>query len=141
MVLLVPYDGSSVSKAALERAVEHGEALGSEVVAVSFVPTGSEYALRRTWIEPSDDFATDSAREELERKIDETVDDAQRSFEDAGASAPSDGAANHIRQVAEDVGASTLYVGTSEEAADEPMTPFGPVAPDGKYDVHLVRSG
>jgi nucleotide-binding universal stress UspA family protein len=141
MVLLVPYDGSPVSKAALERAVEHGEALDSDVVAVSFVPTGSEYALRRTWIEPSDDFATDVAREELERKIEETVDDAQRNFEDAGASAPADGAANHIRQVAEDVGASTLYVGTSEEAENEPMTPFGPVAPDGAYDVHLVRSG
>lgn len=141
MVLLVPYDGSSVSKAALDRAVEHGDALGTEVVAVSFVPTGSEYALRRTWIEPSDDFATDTAREELERKIAETVDDAERRFEEAGASAPADGAADHIRQVAEDVGASTLYVGTNGDTTEEPMTPFGPIAPDGEYDIHLVRSG
>jgi len=141
MVLLVPYDGSSISKAALERAVEHGEALETEVVAVSFVPTGSEYALRRTWIEPTEDFATDAARKQLERKIDETVDDAERSFDEAGASAPGDGAATQIRQVAEDIGASTLYVGTRSESTDEQMTPFGSVAPDGQYDVHLVRSG
>jgi len=141
MVLLVPYDGSPVSKAALRRAVEHGDALDSSVVAVSFVPTGSEYALRRTWIEPGEDFAIDTAQEELERKIEETVDDAERGYEEAGASALADGAATKIRQVAEDVGASTLYVGSREESTEEPMTPFGPIAPDGAYDVHLVRSG
>jgi len=141
MVFLVPYDGSRVAQAALDRAVEHGKALGEEVVAVSLVPTGSEYAERRKWIEPGDDFAAESARSTLERKIAEATDDSERVLTGSSASAPQDGVSDRIRQVANDVGASVLYVGTrNREESTDPMTPFGPVSADGSYDVHLVRS-
>lgn len=141
MVFLVPYDGSRVAHAALDRAVTHGEALDEEVVAVSFVPTGAEYAQRRKWIEPSEDFAVDAARETLQRKIDEATDDAERTYEESSASAPHDGVTEDIRQVADDVGASVLFVGTSDDGeGDELNTPFGSIAPNGEYDVHLVRS-
>jgi nucleotide-binding universal stress UspA family protein len=140
MAFLVPYDGSRVARAALDRAVEHGEALDEQVVAVSFVPTGSEYAQRRKWIEPSEEFAADSAHEQLNRKIEETTDSAERTFEETGASAVHDGLAERIRQVAEDVEASVLFVGTDDAGDDDMTTPFGPIAPDGNYDVHLVRS-
>lgn len=141
MVFLVPYDGSRVAKAALDRAVSHGEALDEQVVAVSFVPTGAEYAQRRKWIEPDEDFAADSAREALERKIEEATDTSERRYEEPGASAPHNGLADDIRQVADEVGATVLFVGTSDESADDELeTPFGPIAPDGSYDVHLVRT-
>ena len=141
MVFLVPYDGSPVARAALNRAVTHGEALDEEVVAVSFVPTGSEYAQRRKWIEPTDDFAAETARQTLQRKIDETTDDAERPFSEPGASAPHNGVSDRIRQVAADVDASVLYVGTTgdDDSADL-QTPFGSISPEGEYDVHLVRS-
>lgn len=141
MAFLVPYDGSRVAQAALDRAVTHGEALGEKVVAVSFVPTGSEYVQRRKWIEPEDDFAVNSARESLQRKIEETIDDSERTFEESGASAPHDGVTEDIRQVANEVEASVLFVGTSEDSDEDQLeTPFGTVAPNGDYDVHLVRS-
>ncbi|MXR50883.1 universal stress protein [Halovenus sp. WSH3] len=140
MVFLVPYDGSRVAQAALDRAVEHGEALDEEVVAVSFVPTGSEYAQRRKWIEPSEEFAADSARERLQEKIEETTDSAERTFDETGASGVHEGLAERIRQVADDVGATVLFVGTEDSEDDDIATPFGPISPDGKYDVHLVRS-
>lgn len=142
MVFLVPYDGSSVSEAALDRAVEHGEALEEEVVAVTFVPTGSEYAERRKWIEPTEDFAVDSARSELKRKIAETTDDAERNYLDSGATSVENGVSDRIRRIAKDVDASIMYVGTSDDEQPENTvtTPFGAIAQDGSYDVHLVRS-
>jgi len=139
MVFLVPYDGSPVSEAALDRAVEHARALEVDVLAVSFVPTGSEYAERRKWIRPEEDFAVESARAELRRKIEETTDDAERNYLDSGATVE-DGVSEHIRRTAGDVGAETLYVGTSNDDGDGLRTPFGGIASDADYDVHLVRT-
>lgn len=139
MVFLVPYDGSRVARAALDRAVEHGEALDERVVAVSFVPTGAEYAQRRKWIDPSEDLAIDGVHDRLTEKIEETTDRAERTFEEPSASGVHEGVAERVRQVANDVGATVLFVGT-EDAEDELTTPFGSIAPDGSYDVHLVRA-
>jgi nucleotide-binding universal stress UspA family protein len=140
MVFLVPYDGSSVSEAALDRAVEHGKALEKEVVAVTFVPTGSEYAERRKWIQPEEDFAIDSARADLKRKIEETTDESERNYLDSGATVEN-GVGDHIRRVAHEVDASAVYVGTvDEEEETQYRTPFGEITTNENYDLHLVRS-
>jgi nucleotide-binding universal stress UspA family protein len=140
MVFLVPYDGSSVSEAALDRAVEHGKALETEVVAVTFVPTGSEYAERRKWIQPEEDFAIDSARADLKRKIEETTDDSERNYLDSGATVEN-GVGDHIRRVANEVEASAVYVGTVDEDEEtQYRTPFGEITTNENYDLHLVRS-
>ena len=141
MVFLVPFDGSPVAEAALSRAVDHGTALGEDVVAVSFVPTGSTYAERRKWIQPDDDFAAETASAELRRKIEEATDDAERNFEESGAQAPDDGIIDRIQQVAQDVDATVLFVGTDGASEDDRLkTPFGVIGADGAYDVHVVRS-
>lgn len=141
MVFLVPYDGSPVSEAALSRAVEHGRALGEEILAISIVPTGADYAERRKWIEPDEDFAAESASAALQRKIEETTDDSERNFDRPGAHSPEDGLSKRIREVAREVDASTLFVGASRENADERLeTPFGSVAPNAEYDIHIVRT-
>jgi hypothetical protein len=140
MVFLVPFDGSPVSEAALWTAVEHGEALGEEVVAVSFVPTGAEYAERRKWIQPDEDFAAETASATLRRKIEETTDRAERTYAESGAQSPG-GLTEHVRRVARDVDASVLFVGASENAEREGLrTPFGEVDNTGEYDVHIVRT-
>jgi len=139
MVFLVPYDGSPVSEAALDRAVEHGKALEKEVVAVTFIPTGAEYAERRKWIQPQEDFAIDSARAELKRTIDETTDESERNFLDSGATVEN-GVGDHIRQAAHEVEASAVYVGAVEDEGADYRTPFGEITTDETYDLHLVRS-
>ena len=141
MVFLVPYDGSTVSEAVLTRAVKHGEALGEEILAVSFVPTGADYAQRRKWIEPDDDFAAESARTALKRKIEEATDDAERNYEGTDAGAPSDGLAQRIRELAREVEASTLFVGADPDESTEGLqTPFGGVTAEADYDIHIVRT-
>jgi nucleotide-binding universal stress UspA family protein len=143
MVFLVPFDGSAASEAALERAIEHGKALGCDVVAVSFVPTGETYAERRKWIEPSEAFAVETASAELRRKIEETTDRAERNFTDPGAEARGSGVSRHVRQVASDVGANVVFVGVSDDytGEDGQLTAFGGVSRDAPYDLHLVRTG
>ena len=140
MVFLVPYDGSSVSEAALDRAVEHGKALEEDIVAVTFVPTGADYAERRKWIQPDEEFAIESARAELRRKIEETTDDAERNFVDSGATSVEDGVSERIRRIANEVDAVAVYVGTSGDEDGDLETPFGAISNDATYDIHLVRS-
>jgi nucleotide-binding universal stress UspA family protein len=140
MVFLVPFDGSSVSEAALARAVEHGRALEKPVVAVSIIPTGDTYAERRKWIQPDEEFAVESASAELRRKIEETTDDAERTFAETGAYSPDDGLTGRVRQIARDVDASVLFVGSGDGTSEAITTPFGDVAAEAEYDIHIVRT-
>jgi nucleotide-binding universal stress UspA family protein len=141
MVFLVPYDGSRVSEAALSRAVEHGKAMDEEILAVSIIPTGADYAERRKWINPDENFAAESASNTLRRKIEEATDDAERNYEQPGAQSPEDGLSQRIREVAVEINASTLFVGASPDHSEEDLeTPFGRVAPDAEYDIHIVRT-
>jgi nucleotide-binding universal stress UspA family protein len=141
MVFLVPFDGSAASEAALARAVEHGQALGEEIVAVSFIPTGTQYAERRKWIQPDDEFPAETASAELRRKIEETTDDAERNFSDSAAYTPDDGLTARVRQVARDVDASVLFVGSDDDSDERLTTPFGEVVGNAEYDIHIVRTG
>jgi nucleotide-binding universal stress UspA family protein len=140
MVFLVPFDGSAVSEAALARAVEHGTALGEDILAVSLVPTGWEYAERRRWIEPDEEFAAETASTDLRRKIAEATDDAERTFDEPGAQSPEDGISNRVRRIAREVDASVLFVGADVTGEDALRTPFGEVAVHDEYDLYVVRT-
>jgi nucleotide-binding universal stress UspA family protein len=139
MVFVVPFDGSPVAEAALRRAVEHGRALGRDVLAVSYVPTGAEFAERRTWIEPGEDFAVEEASASLQRKIEETTDATELVYEDATAGSPADGIGDAVRETAMDVGARVLFVGIANGSEDALETRFGSISATASYDVHLVR--
>jgi len=139
MVFLVPFDGSPVSDIALAKAVEHGTAMGQEVVAVSFVPTGARYVERRKWIQPDAEFAAETASADLRRKIEETTDEAERTYAESGAQSPG-GLADNVRRVARDVDASVLFVGVENTNESSLRTPFGEIADGGDYDVYLVRA-
>jgi len=142
MVLLVPFDGSSVSEAALARAVDYGTALGEEVLAIAIIPTGNAYVERRKWIQPDEDFAAETASAELRRKIEEATDDAERTFAESGAQSPGDGVTERIQQIARDVDTTVLFVGAAATAGDGDRlrTPFGDITNSADYDIHLVRT-
>ena len=140
MVFLVPFDGSPAAEAALGRAVEHGRALGRRVLAVAFVPTGAEFAERRTWIEPDDDFAVESASNALRRKIAEATDETELVYEATSASSPADGIADAVRRTAADVDAEVLFVGLENGSEDALETRFGTISATADYDLHLVRT-
>jgi nucleotide-binding universal stress UspA family protein len=136
MVFLVPYDGSSLARTALERAIEYGGALGREVVAVSYIPTGNSYAERRRWIDPGEDFAAESAINDLKRKIEEATDDTELRYDDVSAHSPSGGLSDEVRQTARDVDATVAFIGSFDE--ESLVIELGDVSQEA-YDVHIVR--
>ena len=136
MVFLVPFDGSPLADAALERAVTYAGALGTEVVAVSLIPTGSDYAQRRRRVDPDEDFAAETAASDLRRKIEEATDNAELTYEDVSAYSASE-LSDTIRQVARDLDATCVFLGSAD--TDDVVVPISELDDADAYDVHIVR--
>lgn len=145
MVLLVPYDGSDLSTAALRRAAEFSEYTGEPVLALSIVPQEPDYAIERGWIDADDSYDPESIAEEMREKVEAVVPDAEFRTEipedvSSMASVTTD-VVRTIRQVAHEVDASIVFIG-SENAGrvSTPVSSVGaPVSEDPDYDVHIVR--
>jgi len=56
MTLLVPYDGSDLAKAVLERACEFSEYTGEDLLVLTVIPDEPEYAIARGWVAESATF-------------------------------------------------------------------------------------
>ena len=136
MVFLVPFDGSPLADAALDRAVDYAGALGTDVVAVSLIPTGSDYAQRRRRVDPDENFAAETAASDLRRKIEEATDDAELNYEDVSAYSANE-LSDTIRQVARDVDASVVFLGSAD--TDDIVIPISELSDEDAYDVHIVR--
>ena len=135
MVFLVPFDGSPIARAALDRAVEYGNALDRDVVAASYVPTGTNYAERRRWVDPSEDFAAETVASDLRRKIAEATDEAELQYADFSAQSPEGELSEEVRKTAREVDATVVVAGCGE--GGRVVVPVDEDADD--FDVHVVR--
>lgn len=145
MVLLVPFDGTDLSKAALERASEFSEYTGESILALSVVPQDAEYAVERGWITDDDAFDPKAIGTRLREQVEAIAPDAEFQCEipedvSSMASVTTD-VVRTIRQVAHEVDATIVFVGS--ENAGRVSTPVcsvgAPVSEDPDYDVHIVR--
>jgi nucleotide-binding universal stress UspA family protein len=147
MVLLVPFDGSSLSKSALRRAREFSEYRDEEVVVLSVIPDSVELALDRGWLSPEETFNIDKIAEKLEAQAADIAPDARFRAEvpddvSSMASNTTD-VVRTIRTVAHEEDASVVFIG-SENAGrvSTPVSSVGaPVSEDPQYDVFIVRHG
>lgn len=146
MTLLVPFDGSALSKAALERAMEFGEYRGEDIVALTVVPTDAEFAEERGWINPGAEYDPDAVCADFEKQVEAVAPDVQFRCEHPAESLSMtasviDDVTRCIRQVADELEASIVFIG-SENAGrvSTPVTSVGsPISEDPHYDVHIVR--
>lgn len=145
MTLLVPFDGSELSKAALRRATEFSEFTGEPVLTLTVLPEDEAFARQRGWVEEGQSYEPDDIAARLEREVESVAPDATFRWElaedvsDTGT--PTTDVARTVRQVAEEVDATIVFVG-SENAGQvsTPVTSVGsPVSEDPRYDVHIVR--
>ena len=145
MTLLVPYDGSDLSKAALERATEFSEFADEGVVVLTVIPEEPEYALERNWLSANDPFEPDVIADRLREEVAELAPDAEYRYEipeniSSMASITTD-VIRTVRQVAHEISATIVFIG-SENAGrvSSPVFSVGaPVSEDPQYDVHIVR--
>ncbi|WP_435333821.1 universal stress protein [Haloarchaeobius sp. TZWWS8] len=145
MSLLVPYDGSSLSTAALRRAREFADYSDADLVVLTLIPDDPEYATERGWLEDEDTFDVGVIERKLRQRVHDDAPNAEFRCElienvDPVASVTLD-VVRRIREVANEESAEILFVG-SENAGRvaSPLTSVGsPLSEDPQYDVHIVR--
>ncbi len=145
MTLLVPFDGSELSTAALEKAAEFGDLTDEDVVALTVVPDDDEYARERGWIDQHEQFDPDVVTRKMRRTVADVAPEATFEYELVDSDEPTATATTNvvrtIRDRAADLDASLVFVGS--ENAGSVTTPLssvgGPVASDQHYDVYVVR--
>ncbi|KAA9398871.1 universal stress protein [Haloarcula sp. CBA1130] len=145
MVLLVPFDGSALSEAALERATEFANYRGEDVTVLSVIPDDAAYARERGWVDADATFAVETVADRMREQAASVAPTASFRYEipddvSSMASTTTD-ITRTIREVAHDEGASIVFIG-SENAGrvSSPVCSVGsPVSEDPQYDVHIVR--
>jgi len=146
MTYLVPFDGSALAEAALERATEFAELTEEEVVALIVIPLDEpEFAVERGWIDEGERYDPDEIHAALEVDIRGVASDAtircERPEDVSSVASVTTDVVRTIRAVAEDVDAEIVFIG-SENAGrvSTPVSSVGaPVSEDPRYDVHIVR--
>ncbi|EJN58793.1 universal stress protein [Halogranum rubrum] len=145
MVLLVPFDGSELSRAALTRAAQYAEYTGDELVALTVIPDSPELARQRGWLDPADTFDEGVIGRKLRQQVLDIAPNATYRSElvenDDPVATTAIDVVRTIRRVAADVDASVLFLG-SENAGrvSAPLASVGnPLSEDPQYDVFIVR--
>ncbi|WP_336337772.1 universal stress protein [Haloarcula brevis] len=145
MVLLVPFDGSALSEAALERATEFADYRDEEVTVLSVIPDDAAYARERGWVDADEAFSVETVADRMREQAEAIAPTATFRYEtpedvSSMASTTTD-VSRTIREVAHDTRASIVFIG-SENAGrvSSPVYSVGsPVSEDPQYDVHIVR--
>jgi len=142
MTLVVPFDGSDLSEAALVRAAEFGSVFDEEVVAVTVIPKANEkYARERDWIGEGENFDLQTIVSNMSQQVNRLDPSADFRYQVAGRYAPSGSIAKRLRKVAREEDASMVFLG-SENAGHlvSAVSSVGSsVAADRAYDVVIVR--
>ena len=146
MTYLVPFDGSALAEAALERATEFAELTAADVVALSVVPLDErDFAVERGWIEEGERYDPDEVASALEAQVKKVSPDAtfrcERPEDVSSVASVTTDVVRTVRAVAQDTDATIVFIG-SENAGrvSTPVSSVGaPVSEDPRYDVHIVR--
>lgn len=142
MKFFVPYDGSTLANAALERAAVLGEGVGADIVVATIVPKDRDYALERGWIADGEEFDGDRIEAVLREEITEIAPDADfrcnivRSYVSAG------NIATRLRDIAMEIEADAVFLGSENVGSiAAPVSSIGSnVATRVPYDIYLVQS-
>jgi nucleotide-binding universal stress UspA family protein len=142
MALVVPFDGSELSKTALVRAAQFDTVLDQGVVVVSVVPRNNvPYARERGWIGPNESFNSDAIVDALRESVDKIAPNAEFHHISVGRNSPSGTIANKIRKFARDNEASIVFVGSRDAGRIASSLSVGSsVTSDRSYDTLIVSN-
>jgi nucleotide-binding universal stress UspA family protein len=142
MTFVVPFDGASRTKAALQRGATIGSALGESVVAVAVIPMNdTAYARQQGWLGSDEPFDLERVVTTLRERVHDIAPDATFEYERARRGASGNQIAKPIRKFAKGRDASMVFIG-SENAGrlvTSQSSIGGRICTDGDYDVVLVR--
>ncbi len=140
MTLVVPFDGRTLSKVALLRAVQFDSVFATGITAVTVIPqNNTDYARARGWLGPTASFDTEAIVEHLTATITEIAPNATVEQIFVGRDAPSGTIGNRLRRFARDVEASIVFVG-SENAGRlvSTLSVGSAVSSERSYDTMII---
>jgi len=142
MTLLVPFDGSDLSKVALVRAAQFDGLLAEGVVVVTAIPKGNAaYARERGWIGETEAFDAERIVSTLRSMVADIAPNAEFRYELVDRYAPSGRIARVLRRFARDTDTSIAFIGS--ENAGRIVTGFtvgSVVSTDRNYDTMIINS-
>nr|WP_193570597.1 universal stress protein [Halorubellus sp. JP-L1] len=145
VTLLVPYDGSALSKTALSRAQTFAEFTDEDLLALVVIPDEPGYAHRHDWLDPADTFDVGVVERKLTQEIRDVAPDAEVRAEFVENTEPTADTTmivvRTIKEVAAELAVSVVFVGSQNAGkVTRPLASIGgTVADDARYDVHIVR--
>lgn len=141
MTYVVAFDNSPLARRALHCAVEYAEAVDQAVVAVTAIQRDPSLARERGWIDGDETFDVETAARNLTEAVTDVDPDAGFEYRVVDAYAPRGRVSRTVRELAVDVGADVVFVGSDNAGrivgglASVGQT----VSADDRYDVHIVR--
>jgi nucleotide-binding universal stress UspA family protein len=143
MSILVPFDGSDLSVAALVRAATLAHTFDTAVVAVTIVPQDdAEYARDRGWLRPGETFETETVVDRLRERVTEVAPAVEFRHELVGRFASAGRIAKQLRQTAKNADASLVVIGSDNAGhmVSSIHSVGSSVAADDAFDVLIVRT-
>lgn len=142
MTIVVPFDGSELSEAALVRATSLGEAFEERVLALTIIPKDDrEYARERDWLGHDEEFDMQTVVGRLHERVTDVAPHADFQHETVGRYASAGSIATELRQAAKTADASLVAIGSDN--AGHMVTSIhsvgSTVASDEAFDVLIVR--
>jgi len=140
MTLVVPFDGSDLSKAALVRAAQFRAVFETPLLVVSVIPhQNRDYARERGWIGPNDPYDSDAIVEKLTAMVDTIAPNATFDAQFVGRYAPAGSIGNAIRRAAREADASIVFVGSENAGRIASSLSVGSsIASERSYDTMIV---
>ncbi|MFP9190389.1 universal stress protein [Natronosalvus vescus] len=143
MTLLVPFDGSPLSEAALVRASQFGTVLEEPVIAFSVIPrNNADYARDRSWIGTDESFDLETIITHLRESVTALCPATEFRYEVVDRYAPTGTIAQRVRKLAKTLEATLVFIGSENAGrlvASVSSVGRG-VATDDAYDVVIIRS-
>lgn len=140
MTLVVPFDGSPLSKAALIRAAQFEQVFDIELLVVTAIPrSNTAYARKCGWIESTDEYDETVIVEALTAMVHEIAPNATFTPEFVGRYAPAGSIGNALRRFARQADASIVFVGSENAGRIASSLSVGSaIASERSYDTMIV---
>jgi nucleotide-binding universal stress UspA family protein len=142
MKFFVPYDGTELAKAALERAAVLGKGVDAGIVVATIIPKDGEYAHRRGWIASNEEFDADRIEATLREEIDDIAPGAEFRHAIVRSHVSAGNIATRLRDIAMEIEADAVFLGSENVGSiAAPVSSIGSnVATRVPYDIYLVQS-
>jgi nucleotide-binding universal stress UspA family protein len=143
MTYVVAFDNSPLARTALRRAVDYGDAVGEDVVAVTAIQRDPAVARERGWLGGDESFDVETVARNLTEAVQSVNPDVEFEYATLDAYAPRGRVSRTVRELAVEQDASVVFVGSDNAGrVVGGLTSVGQtVSADDRYDVHIVRHG